>query len=204
METQVSIKQIIKDFIYISKQLKCLFKDREEFQSIIDFILAKDYLDDNLDIPFPKLKEVEANTGLKSHTLRKLLLKMHSEIFTYERKLNLSFKNVLYHFYISYFDYRCQFTVDHLSHIPRVGDSISLPFVSALIPINYFYVEDIKHELENNTQIVIITLKVGSFNEYFRYMKDRALELGEISFTDTYKLREDEIKKIIYSRSPYG
>jgi hypothetical protein len=34
-------------------------------------------------------------------------------------------------------------------------------------------------------------------------MKDRALELKELSFGDTYKLSEDEIKKIIYSQSPY-
>jgi hypothetical protein len=203
MKTQVSIKHIIKDFIYIGNQLEVLFKGKEEYQSIIQFITAKDYLDEDLNLPFPKMKEVEVATGLKSYILRKLLLKMHNEIFTYERKLNLSFKKVLYHFYISYFDHSCQFTVDYLTHLPRIGDSISLPFVSALIPIDYFYVDDIKHELENNTQIVIITLKVGSFSEYFRYMKDRALELGEISFNDKYDLREDEIKKIIYSKSHY-
>lgn len=203
METQVSVKQIIKDFIFIGKQLNHLFKDRLEYKPIIDFILAKDYLDEDLDLPFPKMKEVESATGLKSHTLRKLLLKMHSEIFTYERKINLSFNKVLYHFYISYYDSHCQFTIDHLTHLPRVGDRISIPFVSAVIPINFFYVEDIKHELENNCQIIIINLKVGTFNEYFRYMKDRALELGDIHFTDTYKLHEDEIKKIIYSKSPY-
>lgn len=203
MNAKVSIKQIIIDFIYIGDQLKELFKDKKEYQSIIEFILAEDYLNEDLNIPYPKLKDAEVATGLKLHILRKLLLKMHSEIFTYERKLNLSFKKVLYHFYISYFDHSCQFTVDYLTHLPRIGDSISLPFVSALIPINYFYVDDIKHELENNTQIVIITLKVGSFNEYFRYMKDRALELREISFTDRYDLSEDEIKKIIYSKSHY-
>lgn len=203
METKVSIKQIIIDFIFIGDQLKEHFKDRKEYQSIIEFILAEDYLNEDLNIPYPKLKDAEVATGLKSHALRKLLLKMHSEIFTYERKLNLSFKNVIYHFYISYFDYRCQFTVDYLTHLPRIGDSMSLPFVSALIPLNYFYVEDIKHELENNTQIVVITLKVGRFNEYFRYMKDRALELGEISFRDRHELTEDKIKEIIYSKSHY-
>lgn len=203
MKTQVSTKQIIIDFIYIGNQLKELFKDRKEYQSIIEFILAEDYLNEDLKIPYPKLKDAEVATGLKLHILRKLLLKMHSEIFTYERKLNLSFKKVLYHFYVSYFDHSCQFTVDYLTHLPRIGDSISLPFVSALIPINYFYVDDIKHELENNTQIVFITLKVGSFNEYFRYMKDRALELREISFRDSYELTEDKIKEIIYSKSHY-
>lgn len=75
----------------------------------------------------------------------------------------------MHHFYITYFDYSCQFTVDYLTHLPRVGDNVSLPFVSALIPINYFYVDDIKHELKNSTQIVIITLKVGQHSKYFEY-----------------------------------
>lgn len=203
MKTQVSIKQIIIDFIFIGNQLKEFFKDRKEYLPIIEFINAENYLDEDLQIPYPKIKDVETATGLKTHTLRKFLLQMHSEIFTYERKLNLSFKNIIYHFYISYFDYRCQFTVDYLTHLPRIGDSMSLPFVSALIPINYFYVQDIKHELENNTQIIIITLKVGSHSEYYSYMKDRALELGEISFRDSYELSEDKIKEIIYSKSHY-
>lgn len=203
MKTQVSIKQIVVDFIYISSQLKDLFKDRKEYQSIIEFLSNKDYLDDDLDVPFPRMKDVEEATGLKSHILRKTLLKMHSEIFTYDRKLSLSFRKVLYHFYISYFDYSCQFTINHLTHLPRIGDSISLPFTSAVIPVNYFFVEDIKHELENDTQVIIITLKVGTYNEYFRYMKDRALELGELGFRESYELHESEIKKIIYGKSNY-
>ena len=203
MKTQVSVKQIIRDFIYIGDQLHELFEGRNEYFPIISFITAKEYLDEDLNLSFPKMKDAEEATGLKSHILRKLLLKMHSEIFTYERKLNLSFKKVLYHFYITYFDHSCQFTVDHLTHLPRVGDSISIPFVSALIPINYFYVNDIKHDFENNTQIIIITLKVGQHNKYFEYMKDRALEHREISFRDTYQLGEDAIKKIIYAKSNY-
>ena len=203
MKTQVSIKQIIIDFIFIGNQLKEFFKDREEYLPIIEYINAENYLDEKLQIPYPKMKDIETATGLKTHILRKFLLQMHSEIFTYERKLNLSFKNIIYHFYISYFDYQCQFSVDYLTHLPRIGDSMSLPFVSALIPINYFYVQDIKHELENNTQIIIITLKVGSHSEYYSYMKDRALELGEISFRESYELNENEIKKIIYSKPNY-
>lgn len=203
MIAQVSVKQIVRDFIYIGNQLHELFKDKKEYLPIVQFLTAEDYLNEDLDIPFPKMKDVQEATGLKSHILRKILLNMHSEIFTYERKLNISFKKVLYHFYITYFDHSCQFTVDYLTHLPRVGDSISVPFVSAVIPINFFYVDDIKHEFENNTQIIIITLKVGQYSKYFEFMQDRALQLKEISFTDTYQLREDELKKIIYKRSNY-
>jgi hypothetical protein len=34
-------------------------------------------------------------------------------------------------------------------------------------------------------------------------MKDRALQLGEISFRESYELNEDKIKEIIYSKSHY-
>jgi hypothetical protein len=34
-------------------------------------------------------------------------------------------------------------------------------------------------------------------------MKDRALELREISFRESYELNEDDIKKVIYSKSVY-
>ena len=112
MEAQVSVKQIIRDFIYIGKQLDHLFKDRLEYKLIIDFILAKDYLNEELDLRLPKMKEVEEATGLKSHTLRKLLLKMHSEIFTYERKLNLSFNKVIYQFNSKFYNNHCFFRGD--------------------------------------------------------------------------------------------
>ncbi|AOZ97968.1 MULTISPECIES: hypothetical protein [Flavobacterium] len=58
MKTQVSVKHIVIDFIYLKNQLKDLFKDKKEYQPIIDFLYDKDYLDDELDFPFPKLKDI--------------------------------------------------------------------------------------------------------------------------------------------------
>ena len=57
MKTQVSIKQIVKDFIYIGNQLDELLKHRKEYLLIIEFINAKDYLDEDLDLPYPKMKD---------------------------------------------------------------------------------------------------------------------------------------------------
>ena len=203
MKDQISIKRIIIDFIYIREQLKELFKDKKEYQPIIDFLHAKDYLDEELDIPFPKLKEVEAEIGLKPYVLRKLLLEMHKQIFNYTGNYNLSFNKVLYHFYIKYFDSTCYFTVDKLEHLPRIGESMSLPFVSAKIDLNWFYVEDVKHEFENDTQNVYLTLKVGHYNEYWRFIKDKAIELNEVGLGELYSLSESQLKDKIYSRNPY-
>lgn len=91
MKDTVSIKQVLIDFIFIRGQLKEIFNDKIECRPIVEFILAKNYLDDDIDIPFPKLKDLEEGTGLKSHTLRKILLEMHNRIFEYPNNLNLSF-----------------------------------------------------------------------------------------------------------------
>ena len=70
MNDTPSIKQILIDFIYIREQLKILFKDKIEYQPIVDFIHSKDYFDDDLEIPFPRMKDIEEATGLKSHMLK--------------------------------------------------------------------------------------------------------------------------------------
>lgn len=203
MKNQVSVKKIIIDFIYIKDQLKILFSDKKQYKTIIDFLHAKDYLDDNLDLPFPKLKEIETEIGIKPHILRKLLLEMHNQIFDFTGHYKLSFNKVLYHFYIKYYDRTCYFTLDKLEHLPRIGDSVSLPFVSAIIDLNWFYVEDVKHEFENNTQNIYLTLSVGQYNEYWRFMKDRAIELKEIGFGELYSLNETQLKNKIYTKNHY-
>lgn len=201
MKSQVSAKQIVIDFIYINSQLKDLFKDNNEYHPIIKFLCDKDYLDDELDIPFPKLKDVEEATGIKSHTLRKLLLKMHSEVFNSESKVNLNFIKVTYRFYMKFYDQSCYFEVDHLPHLPRIGEKINLPFTKSCIDINSFYIENIIHELINDTQVISLWLKVGNYNEYWRFMKDRAIELREIGFKELYDLEEEALKQKIYSNS---
>ena len=111
MKSTVSVKHIVTDFIHISEQLRELFNGQEQFQPILDFILAKDYLDDDLDIPFPKLKDLVEGTGIKPYILRKLLLQMYNQIFNYESRLKLRFDKTLYHFYVKFYDQYCYFTV---------------------------------------------------------------------------------------------
>ena len=127
---------------------------------IIDFLIVKDYLNDDLDLPFPKVKDIEEATGLKTHTLRKLLLEMHEQIFGFANVKSLNFKKILYHFNIYYNGSSCPFMISKLEHLPRVIENVSLPFITATTNINWLYVEDIKHEFENTTQNIHLTLKV--------------------------------------------
>jgi hypothetical protein len=203
MNTKLSPKQILIDFIYLRNQLKELFYDNEDYQQIVDFILAKDYLNDELEIAFPKLKEVEEVTGIKNDRVRKLLLRMHNEIFNYGKTINLRFDKTIYQFYGKFYEHSFGFTMDSINHLPKIGEQISIPFVKASIPITTFYVEGIRHEFESDKQIVHISLKVGDNNVYWNFMKDKAKELGEISIMDEYHLSDSELKKKIYSKSSY-
>jgi hypothetical protein len=199
MKSTVSVKHIVTDFIHISEQLRELFNGQEQFQPIVDFILAKDYLDDDLDIPFPKLKDLEEGTGIKPYILRKLLLQMYNQIFNYESHLKLRFDKTLYHFYVKFYDQYCYFTVDKLDCLPRIGEQISLPFIKASMDINWFYVDGIKHEFEGNTQNIHLTLKVGEYNSYWRFRKDQAIEQKEIGHYDISNSRDDyELKDKVY------
>ena len=201
MKPQISVKHIVIDLIYLSNQLKDLYKGNSEYLPIIDFLYDKDYLNDELDIPFPKLKDLEEATGIKPHILRKLLLKMHNEVFNSESKVTLNFTKVLYRFYMKFYDQSCYFEVDHLPHLPRIGENINLPFTKSCIDINSFYVENIIHELINDTQVISLWLKVGNYNEYWRFMKDRAIELREVGFKELHEFEEDVLKQKIYSNS---
>lgn len=115
-------------------------------QPILDFILVKDYLDDDLEIPFRRMKDIEEATGLKGHMLRTLLLQIHNPTFGCTNNLTLSFNTVVHLLTTNYYGKNCYFIKDKLEHFPRVGKNSSLLFVKAITNINWFYVEELQHE----------------------------------------------------------
>jgi hypothetical protein len=58
MKNPVSLKQIIINFIYIKEQLIELFKEEKQYHLIVDFLIAKDYLCDDLVLPYSKVKDI--------------------------------------------------------------------------------------------------------------------------------------------------
>lgn len=73
MKTPISIKRIVIDFMYIREQLKEFFRDKKEYQPIIEFLHAKDYLDEELDIPFPKIKRSGIRNRAKATHVPKVI-----------------------------------------------------------------------------------------------------------------------------------
>jgi hypothetical protein len=194
VKQNLSPKQILVDLISIKCQLKDLFKSDERYTTIIDFLNSKDYYNDP-DIPYPTMKDAEQGTALSSARLRKKLLEMYEYVFDFESGNGLQFPKVEYTFYLKNYDIHSQFEVSHLSHIPRVGEELSLPFVKEKMGTEYFYVDKVVHYLENDLQRIVIWLKGGFYNSYWKIRKDEALLKKEISIDDDHKLFDFQLKE---------
>lgn len=195
MEIQnLSIKRILIDLLSIKDQLKRLFKNESEYTTLINFLTEKDYYNDD-DIPLPNLKDIESKTGLKSNQLRKQLLNIYQELFEYDSEKILDFNSKEYYFHFDSNKTYASFTLKNINHLPRIGENIRVPFLTAKLGLDFFYVEDIRHVFEGSTQKIEIYLKSGFFNSYWHFRKHQAIEENEISIRDEFELTDYQIKE---------
>ncbi|WP_271766764.1 hypothetical protein [Aquimarina algiphila] len=194
MKLRVSVKQMLVDLLSIQPQVMKLYRDNEKYQTLIQFLCAKDYYNDE-DLLYPTLKEVEVGTGIASHKVRKQIKEIYNSFFDFETEYSFDFSSIEVWFNAEYYKRYASFKCLNLNYIPRVGENIDLPFLRAKVGTNYFYVKEIRHFFENNIQRVEIYLKPGSYNSYWQYRLDKALELKEIGYGEIYSLYEYQIKE---------
>lgn len=85
----------------------------------------------------------------------------------------------------------------NLTHIPRKGEVVQLPFFKEKTGADYYHVDEVYHELSDNRHQIYISLKTGSYNSYWRLRKDQAEATGEISMQDAIMKREFELKELL-------
>jgi len=192
MEQKISVKQILVDLISIMPQIVKDFKNKERYTQLIEFLSAKDYFNDE-DQPYPTLKEIEAETGLKTYHIRKQLKEIYDQIFKYEYTFDFNQAEIF--FYVEYFKRYASVKCNNLTYLPKIGEHIIFSFLKAKVGTNYFYVEDIKHHFEDSKQIIILFLKGGFYNKYWHYRKHKAIELGEIGYREISELHDYELKR---------
>jgi len=180
--------------LYIKEQVYDKFKNNDNYKPILDFLMAKDYLNDD-NIPLPTFKEMGAELGVKMYHLRKNIKDLYDEIFSNENGVKFEFKEIEMYFFLKYFESYQSFIFRNLGYLPRVGEELELPFVNAGVNTSYFYVDSITHCLQEGKQMIYIYLKSGSFNSYWRYRRDEAEMKREFSFDDIIKLDDYELKK---------
>ncbi|HEY9185595.1 MAG TPA: hypothetical protein VIM94_09740 [Salegentibacter sp.] len=178
-------KQALYDLFAIASQLNKVLKVRPDLEILIKFILSKDFYFDE-DTRYPSLKEVEAQTGLSTYQLRKQIKDLY-EFTLEEDDPILSFEKGNIIFFISYLDQYYQFSLSQLSRLPRIGESFEIPFLKAKFGTYLFYVNNVTHTLEGNSQRIRIDLKGGRPNSYLKLRKDKAEVFREIPFKDLFK-----------------
>ncbi|MEL0457345.1 hypothetical protein WJN01_13990 [Flavobacteriaceae bacterium SZ-1-7] len=194
MDNKISIKQILVDLISIWPQIQKKHKGSELYAELISYLSKENYYGDE-DIPYPTLKQIEANTKLGNYQIRKQLKDLYEEVLEYPYKTTLDFSKVEIYFHAEYFKTYTTFKTYNLKNLPRVGENLNLPFLEAKMGIKFFYVEDIKHVFTRNIHTIDISIKGGFYNSYWYYRKHKALEYGEIGMLEQYDLNEYELKK---------
>ncbi|NQU35080.1 MAG: hypothetical protein HQ521_17785 [Bacteroidetes bacterium] len=172
-----------------------LINNGKEYQNLLNYLFSLDFIW-NEDIPYPKLKDICAVTGLTSGKLKRLTTLIFKDMITERDKdIKLNVNKVEYVFSLRYFDKRIGFVVDDLPVVPRIGESIRIEHFYHYIGCRYFHVEDITHEIIDTTQSIYFRLKDGHYNKYWHIRKDEADCKREISIHDYHFLDDDEMKK---------
>ena len=182
-------KRAIIDLMIVKEQVIRIFEGNTKYKGFIEFIFAKDYLDDN-DLKLPTIKEISQAIELSSSKVTKLIKELYEEFF----ENNLDFTKVEIVFYTNYLGNFFQFECNDLKYLPRVGEQIDISFIKAKVGSGMFYVDKIEHTFQNDLQRIYITLTAGIYNKYFHFRKSKAYEQREISFEDFYSGNDYSIR----------
>lgn len=195
---KLSIKQALIDLLSISEQLRRILKNFPEYNTILNFLLEKDYYNDH-EISIPTFKMIEEGTGLKAHNVRKQIKGMYNIVFAFAEPI-LSFKQVEYNIMITYMDRYFCFTLNHLPIIPRIGENMDIPFARAALGFRSFFVDNISYILTGETQIVDIYLYAGEANQYLKMRKDKARALRQLHHEDFWKMSNYDMESKLRER----
>ncbi|MBD3615366.1 MAG: hypothetical protein HUJ22_02250 [Gracilimonas sp.] len=145
-------------FLVLSSELKTLlhyFGDDPKYQMILE--VFSEYKEDEYN-SMPKQKDLLAQLDLTRTKLMELLRELYHDfkhsIFqahTYPIKKTEYFVNVE-----TLDNENWQIGLDHLEHIPTVGDKFRVQFIKGEYSFGYFEVKEVHHSIENQVHTVSI------------------------------------------------
>jgi hypothetical protein len=194
-ERKPTPKGMILDICSMRSRAIKLLKNTNEYNSLLETITAKDYYYDE-DLQFPSLKQFAEMAGIKYDKARRQLIKIYNDLCSFEfiESTPFEFKETEIWIGLKGIYESKTFQVNHLPYLPRRGETVQIRFFKELIGTDYFYVEKIYHELEDNKQKIFLSLNYGSYNSYWQLRKDQAEELGEISWHDRTTKSDYQLK----------
>jgi hypothetical protein len=195
-EESLSTKEMLLNIWSMRAAALKLASNGKGYSGFLKILLENYYNDD--DLPFPSLKEFSVMSGLRYEKVRKYIADIYQDlVFDGENRPVFSITKVKYTFNIRgrKQDLFMSMVVAQLPVLPRVGEEVSIPFFSAYLKEAHFYVEEVRHKLEEDTHTIEIWVQPGYFNSYWQFRKDKAKEENELSSMDFFSLSEFELKK---------
>ncbi len=196
-EESLSSKEILLNIGSMRGHAMKLLWLAKPYSKLLEQILAHDFVQDD-ETPVPSIKELVQTSGLRYEAVRKQLQAIyHDLIFGGDGLPVFSFPKVRYSFYIRGLlkGKMLHVEVDQLPVIPRVGEEIHLPFFSAYLGTRRFHVEKVEHEFGDGEQEIVLWIREGTYNSYWHYRKDKAMEENELGLLDFFQLDEYELKR---------
>lgn len=155
--------------------LKAVFKKHligkdKPYESLLREFLKYDYYDDDIGLPDTG-KAVYSKVNINSGTYRKWLVQIHSDLMDLIQEEQAPA--------LSYSKYHCLLVIRGqlktsatipmmLSHVPKIGEDICLPFLKATLLSESFYVNKITHRFSDRKHQIVLFLESGYFNAYLK------------------------------------
>ena len=165
---------IEKTISAIRPQTKTLLNKGKEYDNLINEILNYDYNSEE-EQSFPSIKGLQSKLNMNYTKLKRLIQQIYDDIYELGWKDATAFtlNNVEYEFNIEFNGHYTSFR-GFLPVCPRIGEAMQFPFFKPRTDgRDYYYVSNVRHELTDEKQIVVLSLKCGFYNSYEQFHKDK-------------------------------
>jgi hypothetical protein len=168
-----SAKEIIKDVLKMRNLVIRWLDKSKKYYPIFKALTDKDYYNSE-DLAWPNIKELSEMTGISYYSTRKLLVDGYIDMYYENFDHPIEIQNLKYNLILKGYEDTVYIEFGRLPILPRIGENITVSHFKALVGTDYFYVDEIRHEIRDDNQTVTLVLKVGIYNIHKHYQKDKA------------------------------
>lgn len=151
------------------------------------------------DDPIPTSKKLQARLNLSANQLSKQLQELYEDFWSilHDGPMLIRPKEVIHIYHAKGYDDRYASFQCQLPVTPRIGERVTFPFLRGKTGTDFYHVSDIEYVYADDTLIINISLRTGSFNHYFTFSKDRLELENKVGMRDFINLNDYQIGKLI-------
>jgi hypothetical protein len=187
---------MIRDIQSMKSYAMKFLQKGKEYDQLLSYLLKDDFCGE--DSHMPDIKGITKELKLNYSKFKRLLNLIYEEIIADYDHI-FEFNEVEYVLAFENYHNREKkiktITVKSFPFLPRIGESVELPYFNEYLGTTCFFVEKIHHQMMDNKLCIFISLKGGFYNLYWHWRKDEAELKHELPVMDFFRLEDWELKK---------